>query len=286
MLGYSLWDLMGQFCASGTGQVENILINIFFGARFNAARTLAYTIESKVDQFNGQFITSVIPQITKSYASGDHKRFFELIFESGRFSFYLMLILSLPIFLEAEYLLNIWLVEVPPVTTIFLRFILLSFLIRSPSRPLVAGIHATGDVKFLNLTSGLHVILTYCPAIYLLYKCDFPVWSCCIVLLYRNVVSTILEIMALKRRIKFDVVRYFLYVYAKPLLIAIMASIVSMLPPFFLEHSFVRLILTCSLSVVACLTLIWKIGLIEAHKQRCVQFCKSHWGNLKWRIYD
>ena len=79
MLGYSLWDLLGQFCVSGNSQGLNILINMFFGVRFNASRSLAYTVDDKITQFNGQFLTAVTPQITKAYAQGAKRRFFELI---------------------------------------------------------------------------------------------------------------------------------------------------------------------------------------------------------------
>ena len=94
MLSYSIWDLVGQFCATGNGQGLNILINIFFGVNFNASRSVAYTVEDKITQFNGNFMTSVVPQITKSYARGDYKRFFELITESGRASVFLLYLLS------------------------------------------------------------------------------------------------------------------------------------------------------------------------------------------------
>ena len=275
MLGYSLWDLMGSFCAHGTGQVENILINMFFGVRYNASRSLAYQVESKVDQFNSQFMTSVTPQIMKSYAVGDYKRFFELIFESGKFSFFLMLVLSLPLFLEAEYLLDVWLVEVPPATVIFLRFILISFLFRSPSRPLINGVHATGDVRFLNLTSGLHVVVTYCPAIYFLYLFGFPVWMCCVVLLYRNIVSTILEVLSLKRKVNFSLRRYFSCVYCKPLFIALLASIFAVLPSVFMERSFVRLMLTVVVSLLSCAFFIWHLGLTVEFRLRVLNFCKN-----------
>jgi hypothetical protein len=186
-----------------------------------------------------------------------------------------MLLLSLPIFLEAEYILGIWLVDVPPATVIFLRFILISFLFRAPSRPLINGVHATGDVKFLNLTSGLHVLITYCPAIYFLYLFGFPVWTCCVVLLYRNVVSTVLEALSLKRKIKFSLRKYFWSVYGKSIFIALLASMIAILPCVFMERSFVRFILTIFVSVLSCAVSIWHLGLTVEFRARLLGFCKN-----------
>ena len=194
MLSYSLWDFVGQFCATGNSQGLNILINMFFGVTVNAARTVAYQVEGAVTQFSGNFMTSVNPQIVKSYASGDFKRFFQLIYEAGKYSYYLLFIVSLPVFLEADYILKIWLVEVPEYTSLFLRFVLMITLFRVIVRPVITGVHATGNVKVLNLTSGVYSVSTFLPIIYILFKLNFPVWWCFIVHSFNAVVCTILEI--------------------------------------------------------------------------------------------
>ena len=133
----------------------------------NAARTIAYQVENAITQFSANFMMSVNPQIVKSYARGDYNRFFQLIYEAGRYSFYLLFMVSLPVFLEADYILKLWLKDVPDYTVLFLRCVMVISLMRVFSRPLINGVHATGNVKILNLTSGVYSASTFLPLVYL-----------------------------------------------------------------------------------------------------------------------
>ena len=111
MLSFSLWDFVGAFCGTGNSQGLNLLINMFFGVSLNAARGLAYQVEGVVHQFVSNFMTAVNPQITKRYAEGRIIDMMNLVFESSKFGYILLFIVSLPVFLqkksvEAHLLLN------------------------------------------------------------------------------------------------------------------------------------------------------------------------------------
>ena len=193
MLSYSLWDFVGQFCATGNTQGVNLLINMFFGVTMNAARSVAYQVENAIIQFSNNFMTSLQPQIVKSYAKGNYDRFFQLIYAGGKYSFFLLFIVSLPIFIEADYILSLWLVEVPPMSVLFLRCVMIITLFRMPSQTIIRGVHATGRVKILNLTSGLYSAVTFLPGLYVLYKIGMPVWSCFLIQAFNSLIVTYLE---------------------------------------------------------------------------------------------
>ena len=244
MVTYSLWDFIGQFCVTGNGQGLNILINMFFGVKVNAARSVAYQAEGKIVQFSGNIMTSIQPQIVKAYAQHDLSRFFMLIKEGGRYSFFLMFFFALPVFLEADFLLNVWLVEVPKWSVLFLRCIIAITLFRTFARPLIVGVHATGNIKFLNLTSGLYTVLTYLPFIYLFYINGKPVWTCFLVQGLTAIVTSFLEAMSLYRNVKFNVFSYFLSVHLKSILICLFASIPAIAPFLIMDQGWIRLIVT------------------------------------------
>lgn len=281
MLSYSIWDLVGQFCATGNGQGLNILINIFFGVNFNASRSVAYTVEDKITQFNGNFMTSVVPQITKSYAKGDLARFFELINEFGKFSFYLLFFLSLPVFIEADYLIGLWLVEVPPQTTLFLRLIMVYMLLRAPSRTIITGVHATGDVKFLNLTSGVYSAGTFLPSIYLLFKCGAPVWSCFLVQIFNANVCTVLETISLRRKVPFSLRKYFTRVYLHSFSVVSLAIIPAFLPSSFMEPSIWRLVLTGLFSAIPSCVAIVYFGIKREYRDKLIAFAYNKVNNFR-----
>lgn len=275
MLSYSLWDLVGQLCATGNTQGLNILINIFFGVIVNAARAVAYQVENVVLQFSGNFMTAVNPQIVKNFAKGDIKRFFQLIYEAGKYSYYLLFLITLPIFLEADYILSLWLVEVPDYTVLFLRCVMAISLFRVIDRPLINGVHATGNVKVLNLTSGVYSAGTFLPMVYILYKCGLPVWWCFVVQGVNGCVCVLLQIRALYLNVKFNVWDYIYNVYGHALVVTVVASFIPALCLYVLPEGFLRLVITCALCLVSTLLSVYFVGI--NHEMRVK--VKSHLKN-------
>lgn len=241
MLSYSLWDTIGQFCATGNSNGLNILINMFYGVGVNAAVTIGHQVEGAVTQLTSSFTTAVSPQIIKSYAIKNTKRFFELIYEAGRYSYFLLFIFAFPILLEIDYLLKIWLTTVPPDTAIFVRFIVGITLFRVIARPTITGVHATGNVKYLNLTSGVYGMAVFLPTVYILFKLGYPVWICFVVKAFNAVVCTILEARSLYREIYFSPWYFIRYVYVQTILISILAGSLPVILMFIMPDGFVRL---------------------------------------------
>ena len=275
MLTYSLWDFIGQFCATGNSQGTNILINMFFGVTINAARTVAYQVESALAQFSNNFLTAVNPQIVKAYAQHDHKRFFELIFGSGKYAYYLLFLVSLPVFLEAKYILSIWLVEVPDYTVLFLRCVIAETLFRILNRPIILGVHATGCVRYLNLTSGIYGMLSFLPLVYILFKMGFPVWTLFIVRAINAVVCTYLEMRALFKNIKFSYLQYIKNVFIQSIFISLLACIAPSAIVYFYESSFIRLCTTTTLSIISSAAIIYTLGIDTSSKNKVNIFIKA-----------
>ena len=275
MLSYSLWDFVGQFCATGNSQGLNILINMFFGVTVNAARTIAFQVENAITQFSNNFMTSVNPQIVKNYACGNKDRFFQLIYEAGRYSYFLLFMVSLPIFLEADYILQLWLVEVPEYTSLFLRFIIAITLVRVIARPLINGVHATGNVKVLNLTSGVYSAGTFLPAVYVFFKLGFPVWWCFIIQSFNASICTMLEIRALYKQVPFDVKDYLKKVYVWPISVSLIACVPSSLIVYNVESSFVRLCITIIISIVSTLFCVYYLGIDKKTRNKVLNVVNS-----------
>ena len=275
MLSYSLWDFVGQFCNTGNSQGLNILINMFFGVTVNAARTIAFQVENAITQFSNNFMTSVNPQIVKNYACGNMDRFFQLIYEAGRYSYYLLFMVSLPIFLESDYILQLWLVEVPEYTSLFLRFIIAITLVKVIARPLINGVHATGNVKVLNLTSGVYSAGTFLPAVYVFFKLGFPVWWCFIIQSFNASICTMLEIRALYKQVPFDVKDYLKKVYVWPISVSLIACVPSSLIVYNVESSFVRLCITIIISIVSTLFCVYYLGIDKKTRNKVLNVVNS-----------
>ena len=275
MLSYSLWDFIGQFCSTGNSQGLNLLINIFFGVTVNAARSVAYQVENTITQFVSNFMTAVNPQIVKNYAKGDMKRFFELVFESSRLSYFLLFIVSLPIILETDYILSIWLIEVPPYTTLFLKCAAVYQLFRIPMRSIVQGTHATGNVKYLNLTSGLYSAGTFLLFIYIAYKLGAPVWSCFVVQFFNGFFISFFELNSLYHEIKFSRKLFFLDVLLRNWVVSLISTIPALIVTYVFEPSFIRLIMTTLCSVFFTAICVFYFGLRKSTREYIVAMIKK-----------
>lgn len=129
MTQFSGWNMMG--CASVTLQNQgiNILINIYFGTIANAARSIAVQVNQKVLQFVSGFQTAVNPQIVKLYAAGNIPELTRLVIGNSKFAAFLYLIIGVPICVEIDYILKIWLGDVPKVTSVLIYIIMFQTLV-------------------------------------------------------------------------------------------------------------------------------------------------------------
>lgn len=107
-----------------------------------------------INSFAQNFMTALNPQITKSFAVGDSKYMFTLIFQGARLSFYMLLFLSLPVLMSTEYILSIWLKIVPDYTIIFVRLVLIFAMCESISNPLITAMLATGSIRNYQIVVG------------------------------------------------------------------------------------------------------------------------------------
>lgn len=163
------WVMTGNLAVIGSTHGFNILLNLFFGPAVNAARGIAVQLQNVVKNFCYNFQIALNPQITKSYAQEDYQNLSVLIIRSSRFSFFLMLFLSLPIILEAPILLKWWLNVVPDYTVQFLRWTLCSTIIYALANPIVHTINSSGNLKTFQIAESL-VLSLVLPLSYIALK--------------------------------------------------------------------------------------------------------------------
>ena len=169
MLSFAGWNLWGNCASVAFTQGVNILLNMFFGPVVNAARGIAVQVQAAVAQFSANFQTAINPQITKSYAVQNYAHMHSLIYSSSKFTFYLLLLVSLPIILETNYILHLWLGTYPDCTGAFVRLILCITIIDSMTNPLGVAVSATGKVKVYQGVLG-GVLLSILPVSYIFLK--------------------------------------------------------------------------------------------------------------------
>ena len=154
MFSFAGWNFIGVASGVLRDQGGNILVNLFSGPAVNAARGVAVQLNGAVQGFVTNFMTAVNPQITKSYASSEHEYMYTLVRKSSRLSFCLLLLIALPIFFNAEYLLGVWLKDVPAHASDFVRLFLIFALSESLSNPMITAMLATGNIRDYQIVVG------------------------------------------------------------------------------------------------------------------------------------
>ena len=227
MTRFSFWTLNGSVAMVGCTQGLNILLNLFFGPAVNAARGVAVTVQSKVMLFCNNFQEAFKPQITKSYANGELERMHRLVIASSKFSYFLLLMISLPVMLNISILLRLWLGVVPEYTAEFVIIMILTTLIRTLASPLLASVHATGNIKRFQLWEGTTLLLVL-PVAYLLLKYVgiSPIWTMAVYLM-GEIVAQVIRLRIILPMIKMRMTSYLQQVICPIILVTIFA----VLPP-------------------------------------------------------
>lgn len=176
-LSFSGWNLIGTFIYSLKGQGVNLILNLFGGPVVNAARGIAFQVHSAVGNFSQNITTAFKPQVVSSYASSDYERVKFLFYTQTKVCFSLILILVIPLIIETDFVLGLWLGKnVPELTNIFTKLVLFDMIIGVLNQPVVQIAFATGDIRRFQIATSLVNILIL-PVCYFLLKIGLDVTS-------------------------------------------------------------------------------------------------------------
>lgn len=204
---YCGWTIIGMLALVVRSSGINIVLNVFFNPIVNAARGIAFTVNSSVISVVGNFYTAVRPQIVKSFSSNDIESCYKLIIRSTKFSYSLALLLVLPLFIFAPSILNIWLLEYPEQTVIFVRLTLINALVDSMSSPMTSFNQATGNIRTFQMTVSILLIMSL-PVTILAFKMGAPAEAAFVIALSITLLANILRLFVISKEHGFPAALY------------------------------------------------------------------------------
>lgn len=172
IFGFSGWSLFANSAIALNNQGILVLLNMFFTPAVVAARSLSIQVEMAAYHFVTNFQTATVPQIVKRYAQGDSDGSKDLLLNMTKYSFYLMLLLAVPIFFSAKQLLSLWLTEVPPYTVVFLQIVVVQSLFQVFDTSFYKALYTKGRLKENALTSPTCLLINFI-AVFILFKLGF-----------------------------------------------------------------------------------------------------------------
>ncbi len=260
MSSFAGWSMIENLAYVLYTQGLNMLLNVFFGPVANAAQAAASQAQNAVSQFSRNFQMAINPQITKSYASEQLKEMHLLIFRGSRLTFCLLLIICLPLIVEAPIVLDLWLKEVPNGTANFLRLLLVVLIVQQVAGTLITAISATGDIKKYQIITG-GIMISVVPAAYIVLKMGGAPWSVFVVYLIIAVIAFIATLYIVLPKIQMKFINY-LYNVLKPCTVVLLLSLIT--PLVFKQLTnpgFISSILNIAITVVSTGVLCYTIGI-------------------------
>lgn len=259
MFGFAGWNFIGASSVVFRDQGGNIILNIFFGPTVNAARGIANQVNTAITGFVQNFMTALNPQITKSYASGDGEYMMTLIFQGARLSFYMLLLLSLPVLINTHYILVIWLKIVPEHAVLFVRLILIFAMCESISNPLITAMLATGKIRNYQIVVGGLQLLNL-PLSYICLKTGFVPESILVVAIIISLACLFARLYMLRGIIGLSSILYMKNVFLNVLVVALLSAIIPYMLFCYMKETFFSFIIITLIAVLCTLVVEFYIG--------------------------
>ena len=275
MLGFSGWNLFGTFSNVLENQGMNLVLNFFFGPVVNAARGVAVQVNGAIHGFVGNITTPVRPQVVQSYASGNLRRALNLTFSVSKITGVIEIMLAIPIALEIDFILQLWLGEnVPKHTAAFTILVIATTLFNSLQSPLSGLVHATGRMKKYQLCCSIVRLSAIPLSILLLKYIEFPEIAFWVVFIL-SILVLFVSLIIIRQLIGLDMKRYLSSVVF-PLLCLILLSLFILVPIRMIAcNHMLRLVLLSFMSIILVCCLSYYIVFEKNERQIALQMILS-----------
>lgn len=268
ILGFSGWVSYGAIACIAKAQGAALLVNAFFNTVMNTALGIANSIYSYVNLFAQNVTQPIAPQITKNYAAGNIDRTVELVVMSTKFSFLLTFLMGVPFFVDCEWILQVWLGEVPPYAVSFTMLLIIDSIVESFNSGISPIIFASGKIVLYQVLINTLRILSIMVAFFAL-RAGYGPQSLFIAYIVITAIIVITTQWVLRKTIDYDFSILFKRSYIPSII-----TIVLFLPILFVAtsvHPIVRMLYSCGYLCV----LYYFIGLSKKERSILLKFVKK-----------
>lgn len=275
MLFFSGWDLYGNVSVIARTQGVNMLLNMFFSVAMNASSGVATQVQSAVMNFASNVVLAFRPQIIKEYASNNYKRVNELINSASLYTFILLAAISIPLIIEMENVLNIWLGVVPEYSVEFCRLTLAFNFMANFSSIILIGIHATGNIKRPSIVNGTLYLLVI-PITYFAFKYGVAPWVPYVVNVIAVATGVTINSFTLHKYIgNFSLKQYYGSTIVKSMSAAVLSTLIGIVISRSVENIYLSIISTTTVVVLFLLIYTYVVCMSVDDRVKLIKFCKS-----------
>lgn len=266
-LSFSGWNLVGTFAFMLKGQGLNMLLNVFFGTVINAARGVAYQINSAIHGFSTNISTAFRPQIVDAYSKKNYERVLSMFYSESKICYCLILVIIVPVIIKIDYILQLWLGDaVPEYANIFSTLVLVDMLICTLNTPCTQVAYSVGKLKkYQVVTSTINLMLL--PVCWIFLKMGYNAVSVFVFTIVFSIINQTVCLILLKRLFAYKLVDYAKYVLFPCIALSILLPIVPYLLSRTMEDTFVCLVVICLCDIVLAALLLYFLGMNNKEKE-------------------
>jgi len=275
MTGFTGWNLITNAAWIFNTQGVNLVTNVYFGVTYNAARGIATQVEGVVSQFVTNFTTAINPQITKTYAANQKEDMFRLMCYGSKYSFFLFYILALPLLLETDFLLSVWLKSVPDNAALFTKLSIIASLVSFITRPFYIGCLATGNIRRYTISVTIVGAFVF-PLSWILFALGFSAYWSYIVFIIVYVGVNIMCLLNTKWLLDFPLAMFCRKVLIPVLLVALIGLVVPFLINFIpFSSSIIKAIVMIGISILSTIVTCITVGLSHQERESLYSFVSA-----------
>lgn len=271
-ISFSGWNILGGIGDITYQQGTSLVINSFCGVTVNAAVGVMNQVRSAVYSFVGNLQLAANPQIIKTYSRSEFRDFYSLISLTSRLSFFLMLVFTVPMLLNIDYILQVWLKVVPMYSSEFCKLILIYCLIDSLSGPLWISIQASGRIKYYQICVSICLLMNLPLSYFALYK-GFSPSSVYIIQIAICLFAQIVRIGFAHKYVNLDLLFYFREIILRILVVTILSSILPIIISQYFD-GFLKLLLTFTTNLLALCVVVYLFGINRVEREKLNLYIK------------
>ena len=270
MLGFTGWNLFGGLAMIGRNQGVAIIINLFLGTIANAAYGVANQINGALGNFSATFQKAINPQLMKSEGMKDRNRLLRISFISSKFSVLALAFFAVPLMLEMDEVLLLWLKnDIPPFTVQLAQYILLLSIAYQYSVGVMSAIQATGRIRNYTITMGL-ILLMNVPIAYIILKLGYPVYYTTMAFVVLEIVSLCVRIFMATHLTGMRIKDYYKNVFLPTMVIILIPLTIALIPYFLMSQTFLRLVIVSSIYGLSFIVLMFRFAFEENQRKAVI----------------
>jgi O-antigen/teichoic acid export membrane protein len=283
MLGFAGWNFLGSVASLLANYGQGMVLNIYFGATFNAAQGVANQVSGQLSVFAGSMLKALNPLLDKSAGAGNHQLMLSAALMGSKIGFFLLMLLYIPAIIEMPYIFKLWLINPPELVVVFCRLLLLRDLLGQLFVTLSSAISAVGHIKKFQIYSSLLTLLPLPITALFFYFGYTAVTLYWIYLVYTAIMSMLILFFA-KVYCMLSITYFLRTVVSRCFLTLLLCTIISSIPSFYMPEDLIRLVLTISISLTSSIILIALIGFTKQERQKIGQVLISLFSTLATRL--